>query len=156
MDSFFGIGLPELIFILLLASIVMGPQRIRQVARWLGMMTVKLQRISRTFQRQLNAELDAMDGSEDFRGAMQDVKELQRQVNELKQELRASTKGGLDAGRTAVAETRQSMQSILPPDLVSPKTPDNGQPDSDHPPKTDLPPATSAIPKPVEVPDDPD
>ncbi len=158
MDSFFGIGFPELVLILLLAGIVMGPQRIRQVARWLGMMTAKLQGISRTFTRQLNAELDSMDGAEELRGAMQDVQELRRQVNELRQELKASTVGGLAAGKTAVDETRESLQTILPPDLSAPKPKEIPQPANNNsaPRVAQLPDAPIEIPTPIDVPDDPE
>lgn len=153
MDSFFGIGLPELVLILLLAGIVMGPQRIRQAARWLGRMTAKLQAISRTFTRQLNAELDSMDGGEDLRGAMQDVQELRRQVYELQQELRAGMSKGDEVARTAVSHSRESLQSILPPDLVSKKDTDNLAPA--HNQKANTPPGMPlTIPKPIDVADD--
>ncbi|MCP5098981.1 MAG: twin-arginine translocase subunit TatB, partial [Chloroflexi bacterium] len=61
MDSFFGIGFPELVTILILAGIVMGPARIGRVARWLGRTTAQLQTISRGFMRQLSAELESVD-----------------------------------------------------------------------------------------------
>jgi Sec-independent protein translocase protein TatA len=72
MDSIFGIGLPELMVILLLAGLFMGPHRIRRVARTLGYWTAQLQTISRQFARQLNTELDSLDSGE-MKGALQDV-----------------------------------------------------------------------------------
>ncbi|MCA9932691.1 MAG: twin-arginine translocase TatA/TatE family subunit [Ardenticatenaceae bacterium] len=150
MDSVFGIGFPELVVILLLAGLVMGPQRIRQVARWLGLMTAKLQSISRMFTRQLNAELDSMDGAEELRGAMQDVQELRRQVDELRRELLTGGKDVMGVGKTAVTETRQSLQSIMPPDLAAKKN--DG-------PKTAVPTpplAPTELPNLVEVLDDPE
>ncbi len=156
MDSFFGIGFPELVLILLLAGIVMGPHRIRQVARWLGLMTAKLQNISRTFTRQLNAELDSMDGAEELRGAMQDVKELRRQVSELRQELMAGTTGSLNAGRTAVRETQESLKSILPPDLTASEAPKKVQETSSPTDNGGVSAPLPQIPNPIEVPDDPE
>ncbi|MFN2223211.1 MAG: twin-arginine translocase TatA/TatE family subunit, partial [Candidatus Promineifilaceae bacterium] len=83
MDSIFGIGVPELVIILLLAGLVMGPQRIRQIAYTLGRITAQLQKVSREFTRQLNAELDSLeDGS--IRDTMDDVKQLQKEVAELR------------------------------------------------------------------------
>ena len=87
MDSFFGIGAPELILILFLAGIVMGPQRIRQVAYWLGKTTAQLQAIARGFSRQLNAELDAVDGSGELRDTMKEMQDLRRQMADLRREV---------------------------------------------------------------------
>ena len=102
MDSFFGIGAPELILILLLAGIVMGPERIGKVARWLGKTTAQLQTISRQFMRQLNAELTAADQGKELQGAMDDIKALQRQINQLKNDLKASAMKPVEDGRTAL------------------------------------------------------
>ena len=51
----------EFVVILLLAGIVLGPERIRDVARWLGKTTAQLRAVSRGFMQQLSAELDAVD-----------------------------------------------------------------------------------------------
>lgn len=163
MDSVFGIGFPELVVILLLAGIVMGPQRIRQVARWLGTMTVKMQMISRAFTRQLNAELDAVDESGELRGALDDVQALRRQVEELRQELRASTGGVVQEGREAWREGQQWAQgSIQPPDLpdkqqssISPPTPPQANEDGIEEEKK-IDPADFELPTPLDVPDDPE
>lgn len=160
MDSVFGIGFAELVLILLIAGIVMGPQRIRHAARWLGLMTVKLQRISREFSRQLNEELDSLDTGDELRGAMQDVKELRRQVDELKRDLRNSTMSSVSAGRAAVHDSRETLRSILPPDLVS-KNPETTLA-PEKPPQLPgenrggVPTPPLAIPKPVDVADDPE
>ena len=106
MDSFFGIGLPELVFILLIAGLMMGPHRIRQVARMLGRITAQLQRISREFTRQLNAELDAID-SGDMKGALRDVKSLQQEVEALRQELSQVPRTLREQGEAVIAEGKQ-------------------------------------------------
>ncbi len=149
MDSIFGIGLPELIFILLIAGIVMGPQRIRQTARWLGVMVVKLQRISRDFTRQLNAELDAADAGGDLRSTVDEVRQLKQQLAELKQEIRATTLGSLEPVQAAVNNPRESVRRIMPDDLMS------GE--DGHPVRAVRPPApSSAIPSPRLIADDPE
>ena len=61
MDNIFGIGLPELILILAIAGMVMGPERIARTARSLGVMVARLQEVSRSFFRQLRAELVSVD-----------------------------------------------------------------------------------------------
>ena len=159
MDSVFGIGFPELVLIMLLAGIVMGPQRIRQVARWLGFVTVKLQGVSRAFMRQLNAELDSVDGGGDLRGAMQDVKDLRQQVDELRRELAESTRETFGEGQKALTEGWELLnQSIAPPMFKKPTqkavvdetavSEGNGVDASAETP--------SPLPKIKEVPDDPE
>ena len=96
-----------------------GPHRIRQAARWLGVMTVKLQMISRSFMRQLNSELDSLDSGGDLRGAMEEVQNLRRQVEDLLRELTTSTMRPIDEGKQMLAETRQVInQTIAPPGLI--------------------------------------
>ncbi|MCB9418859.1 MAG: twin-arginine translocase TatA/TatE family subunit [Ardenticatenaceae bacterium] len=111
MDSFFGIGAPELILILLLAGIVMGPERIGKVARWLGKTTAQLQSISRQFMRQLNAELTAVDQGEELKGAMNDIKALQNQVKQLRDEIKSSAMKPLQEGQAAINESRKALDN---------------------------------------------
>lgn len=110
MDSFFGIGIPELIVILILSGIILGPQRIRQVAFTFGRVTAQLQRVSRQFMRQLNAELDSLeDGS--VRDTMNDVRELQKEVEALRRELSQVPKSIRNEGTDLVKETRETIKS---------------------------------------------
>ena len=163
MDSVFGIGLPELLVILLLAGIVMGPQRIRQVARWLGMMTAKLQAISRTFMRQLNAELDSLDSDGDLRGAMEEVQNLRQQVEDLRRELKTSTMRPMEEGKAALSEGKQALeesqqaiqQTIAPPGLMRPAENDNQNTPAGSNATENTQAAPSApLPNLVDVPDD--
>ncbi len=146
MDSFFGIGAPELILILLLAGIVMGPQRISQVARWLGKTTAQLQAISRQFVRQLNTELAAADESGDLKGAIDDIQALRRQVNDLRQELKSAATKPITEGKTAVNE----FQEMVTKSLTPANEPDNQKENRIAPP------TLSSLPNLVEVPDDPE
>ncbi|MFZ0548277.1 MAG: hypothetical protein WAM60_22715 [Candidatus Promineifilaceae bacterium] len=120
MDSFFGIGFSELIVILVLAGLVMGPHRIRQVARTLGYWTAKLQTISREFARQLNAELDSLDDGQ-MKSTMQEVRELQKEVQSLRKELNQvprafiqETKDAAEEGR-ALVEGKRSYKPVSRP-----------------------------------------
>jgi Sec-independent protein translocase protein TatA len=169
MDSIFGIGLPELLVILLLAGMVMGPHRIRQVARTLGRVTAQLQSVSREFARQLNAELDSIDGG-DIKGAMQDMRTLQDEVAALRRELSNVPKALTQEGRSAIQEgeaamkgTAKSSGNNTPPDEPTPTeagsgetTPTPSTASSDDP----QPAATTndkpSLPKAIDVPGDPD
>ena len=103
MDGFnlFNIGFGELFFIMIFAGLVLGPQRIRQVARLLGTYTAKLQQISRQFRDQLTSELDAAD-KEDLKAAMDDIRDLRRQVQELRREVLTAPRIVYDEGQQAV------------------------------------------------------
>jgi Sec-independent protein translocase protein TatA len=145
MDSFFGIGFPELMVILLIAGLVMGPHRIRQVARTLGRITAQLQGISREFARQLNAELDALDSGE-VKDAMTDVSRLQEEVAELRRELSQVPKSLSKEGRAAVQDGEAAMKK-------SQDSQNNQQPELE--PESDVNKSTS-LPNPIDVTDDPE
>lgn len=145
MDSIFGIGFPELVTILILAGIIMGPERMGRVARWLGRVTAQLQAISRGFVRQLTAELEAVDDSGEMKNAVQDIKELQRQIAELRGEISGQTRGAVQDGRTAFKDIERS---ITPPQKQAVDKPANGAATGSQP--------SSQLPNVIDVPDDPE
>jgi sec-independent protein translocase protein TatB len=60
----FNIGTGELLFILLLALLVLGPRRIPEVARTLGRAARELRAISDEFTRALTREVEAAERAE--------------------------------------------------------------------------------------------
>ena len=120
MDSFFGIGFPELILILIVAGIVMGPERIGQAARWIGRTSGQLQRISRGFVRQLNQELDSSGDGQALKETMQELQQLRKELTDLRGEVNQSTNEAAQAGRQAYDEIQNSM---APPNLKPPTLP---------------------------------
>ncbi|UCG26079.1 MAG: twin-arginine translocase TatA/TatE family subunit [Chloroflexota bacterium] len=154
MDSFFGIGIPELIVILLLAGLIMGPQRIRQVAHTLGRITAQLQRVSREFTRQLNAELDALDDGS-LRNTMDDVRQLQKEVDELRRELANAPKSLQGAGKRLTEETEAALKDTETADeITSPAggtLPSDDLTPTDEPSLTDVPSLTDE-PSPADDP----
>jgi Tat protein translocase TatB subunit len=148
MDTFFNIGGWELLVILLIAGIVMGPKRIRDVAHWLGKTTAQLQKMSRAFMQQLNAELDAVDSGE-LRAAMEDVQDLRRQVQELRQELTTVTSDTVKSGQEALRESQELVEnSIAPPEKTAPPTVKPADSISNG--------RSNGLPKPIAVADDPE
>jgi Tat protein translocase TatB subunit len=61
----FGIGFPELVMILAVALIVLGPQRLPEVARMLGRAYAQLRRASEEFQSTIRQDLAALERQED-------------------------------------------------------------------------------------------
>lgn len=118
MDNIFGIGLPEFVLIVVIAGLVMGPERIARTARSLGALTARLQGVSRAFFRQLNAELDSVDESGEIKSTVEELNQLRRQVADLRNEVFTLASGAATEGRQAIREIKHEAEnSILPPDL---------------------------------------
>jgi sec-independent protein translocase protein TatA len=60
-----GIGLPELMLILVLALLVLGPQRLPEVARLVGRAYAQLRRASEEFQQTIRQDLATLERQED-------------------------------------------------------------------------------------------
>ena len=168
MDSFFGIGLPELILILIIAGIVMGPERIGQTARWLGKTTAQMRAISQGFIRQFNAEIGAADESGELKNAWQDVQDLRQQLDALKSEFTTvakktmhETKQAVDESKQVFDDTRKEFENtIMPPGMNGRKSTKNRQEsqtqNTKQPSVTNDPPLPLTLPKRIEIADDPD
>jgi Sec-independent protein translocase protein TatA len=119
MDSIFGIGLPEFVLIVVIAGMVMGPERIVRAARWLGGVTARLQTISRSFVRQLNAELDSVDETGQLKSTVEELDLLRRQVAELRNEVFTLATGAAVNSKQLTRELGQEARNtILPPSLA--------------------------------------
>ena len=80
MNSFFGIGLPELIFIAILALIVLGPERLpgvlRQMAQYFRQIRALTQEVTSQFSEELKA-FDDINPAKIMNEVTQPVKDLQ-------------------------------------------------------------------------------
>ncbi len=65
MDNIFGIGGPELLLILVLATVVLGPLRMIQVARGFGRLVRDLRNYSQELMSGLNQELAFLDEAQE-------------------------------------------------------------------------------------------
>ena len=61
MDSIFGIGMNELIIVFLLATIVLGPERLVRVAREAGKFIRNVKGYLSSLTDELKTELDVLD-----------------------------------------------------------------------------------------------
>lgn len=166
MDNFFGIGLPELILILVIAGVVMGPERIVLIARWLGKTTAQLQSVSRAFVRQLHAELDGTDDSDAFKDVMTELQGLRSELENLKGEFTSIATGTVQDSKDVIQEIENSIKppSLIPPETTTTKVAApsqngdknkisaNGVDESDDKPVT----ASPSLPNILEIPEDPE
>jgi Tat protein translocase TatB subunit len=82
----FGIGLPELVVILAVALIVLGPQRLPEVARMLGRAYGQLRRASEEFQQTIRQDLTALERQEDVnrnKAVAQEIRERCADVEDM-------------------------------------------------------------------------
>jgi sec-independent protein translocase protein TatA len=61
----FGIGLPELLVIMVLALLVLGPERLPEMARLLGRAYAQLRRASEEFQHTIRQDIAVLERQED-------------------------------------------------------------------------------------------
>lgn len=116
MDNIFGVGLPEVVLILIIAGMVMGPERIVRAARTLGVLVTRLQKVGLASVRQLTAELDSADETGQVRSTAEEMKELHHQMAELRREILSLTTGVAVEGKQAIDEVRDELEhSIMPP-----------------------------------------
>lgn len=140
MDDILGIGLPELILILIVAGLFLEPQQIRGMARTVGRFVAQMQGIMLDFRRQLNSELDALNDAE-MKEAIADLRQLQREVEELRRQVNPQQL--IDESRRAAAEAERSFKprSQAPPAAAGEAEPA---------------PAPAPLPRAVNVPEDPE
>lgn len=108
MELIGNLGFGELMFILIMAGVVMGPERIRNVARWLGRINAQLQSFSRAFMKQLNDELDANERGE-LKAALADIKSLQDEMRQLRTEIASAPQALMGDAQAAVDEAKQAL-----------------------------------------------
>ena len=64
----FGIGMPELIVILVLGLLILGPQRLPELARALGRGVAELKRVAQDLKDEMDVEAQKIDSAVENRG----------------------------------------------------------------------------------------
>ena len=124
--NFLGIGLPEIILIMVLTLIVVGPQRLPEVAVQLA----RLIRQARRYAGQVSGQL-----REELGDLMQDYEALRQELHELREELRQQGQPLRDGVAAIDAELRSASQALdkaatrledKPAEPAKPSTPAEG------------------------------
>lgn len=99
----FGIGTPEILVILVVALIVVGPEKLPKFARTIGKTLGDFRRVSTDFQRTLNTEIAFEEHSQRKKEA---EKELFPEENEQEEDLTAVKKS--DENTSDIHEDKSS------------------------------------------------
>ncbi len=93
-----NLGMPEMIFIFLIALLVFGPRKLPEIGRQIGKFMAEFKRASNEFKYQIEAEVQKLELEE----------ELKKETEKLQAELRQT--------REELAQVAASVPTILPPE----------------------------------------
>jgi len=113
MDNIFGIGGPELLLILVLATVVLGPLRMIQMARGFGRLVRDLRNYSRELMSGLNEELAFLDEAKEA------VQEGVNAASIKPEEVLPRIDLGVSADSNAVTPNQADATSSQPKELAS-------------------------------------
>jgi sec-independent protein translocase protein TatB len=102
--DFYGVGLPEIILILVLTLIVVGPERLPELAAQLARLVRQTRRYAGQVSSQIKYELGDVS---------QDYEALRRELQQLRQELTQQAKPlqeELDAAKADLKAARESAE----------------------------------------------
>ncbi|MCP3909420.1 MAG: twin-arginine translocase subunit TatB [Actinomycetia bacterium] len=109
----FNIGGGEALVILLVALIILGPERLPQAARQMGQWATELRRMSGGFQDELKSAIDIPD---DVRADLKSVINTPRQIRqEISQTLTGGSVGGTKAANRPATQPGSGDEPIVKP-----------------------------------------
>jgi len=121
MDNIFGIGGPELLLILVLATVVLGPLRMIQVARGFGRLVRDLRNYSQELMSGLNQELAFLDEAQEvIREGVNAVSLKPEEVRAIFPSLGPSVTAGSDPATLTQADVASPQPEEVQP-VVSPE-----------------------------------
>ncbi len=88
----FGLGLPEIIFIFVLAALILGPEHMPRAARMIGKWSAKMRSAATSFTQAVTEDADISE----IKNNLNDVR---REIESAKNELTGVSKEVLDIGR---------------------------------------------------------
>jgi len=112
----FDIGFWELLLIGVVGLLVVGPERLPEVARTLGRWVGQLQRMVRTVRSDIERELE----TEDLRKMLNDQEQQIRELKGLVREVRDETETSIGAGSLKDDLSRLEQEFEAPPPSSAP------------------------------------
>ncbi len=93
----FGLGIPELLLIFVIALIVFGPKKLPDLGRSIGRAMAEFKKASEEFQESVRAEMREVEKTADVK---EEMKQIEQQVGRLDQPA-----AGVPEGQPAQTET---------------------------------------------------
>ena len=100
-----GVGFPELVLILVVALLVLGPQRLPEVARMLGRAYAQLRRASEEFQNTIRQDLAALERQEDVNRNQAVAQEIRERLADIADVQTAIIREGTPLSRRPSVDT---------------------------------------------------
>ncbi|HWO94244.1 MAG TPA: Sec-independent protein translocase protein TatB [Dehalococcoidia bacterium] len=109
----FGVGFLEILVVLVLALIVIGPQRLPEVAVQLGRAVGQMRRYANQFRREFMEEFG--DIQAEWEMSQKEYREVQRQLSDVSVDVRSIDRDVKDATREVNAALRPPIESSSRP-----------------------------------------
>jgi len=116
--NFLGIGLPEVLVILIITLIVVGPERLPAAAAQIGKMVRQIRQYAAEVTYQFREELDAL--TQEYEAMQQELKRTQEELRLVQEQI----KSDVQALGEDIEEARKDIAQVLD-SAVAP--PSNGQ-----------------------------
>jgi sec-independent protein translocase protein TatB len=123
--DFFGIGLPEIILILVLLLIVVGPQRLPEVAAQLARLIRQGRRYATQVTTQLKDELG--DLTKDYEALREELRQLREEVEQQSRPLKEEVEAASSELKASATEIEKATRGEEEKPRQSPKPPSGGE-----------------------------
>lgn len=117
--EFLGVGLPELLVILLITLIVVGPQRLPEMAAQIARAMREFRRYTSTLSREVTGALEDLE--KEYKAVQGEWKEVSEAVRKDVKAMEAEVSGAVDDARAGLKVEEQPASSQTTPQETSSK-----------------------------------
>ncbi len=130
-----GIGVPELIFIFIIALMVLGPRRLPEYAAKAGKVVRDLRNMSQGFITEWRREIMVATRLDELEETRRELQEAKRLLEETHSDVKSETSQAAAETSQAVAETKKAVsgQEGTVPRSTAPSTSAKNEPDEPSP-----------------------
>jgi sec-independent protein translocase protein TatB len=107
----FGMGMPEILLILAIALIVLGPKKLPEIAKSLGRGIAEFKKATQDFKQSIEVD-------NDFKEAKQTIQELKGDIQETVQKSMAEGAASVDSDNDTVSE--EDLEHTFDKDITEP------------------------------------
>ena len=107
----FGMGMPEILLILAIALIVLGPKKLPEIAKSLGRGIAEFKKATQDFKQSIEVD-------NDFKEAKQTIQEIKGDIEQTVQKSMAEGAASVDSDNDAVSE--EDLEHTFDKDITEP------------------------------------